>query len=81
MNNLNRQYFKTRKKHRNEAKKKKKLTLKQALLNLFIAAIIIVIYTLLQKHLNKKIEINKKNVLKIEKTNFKSTIDNSLFHF
>lgn len=68
MDNLNKQYFDTRKKHKDKSKKKK-LTLKRALLNIIITVVLILIYTFFQNHLNKKIEENKMNDVKMEYQN------------
>ncbi len=60
MNNLNKQYFKKRKIHLKESKRKKKLTLIKRIFNLVIAIILIVIYSVFQDYLSKKIDASKK---------------------
>lgn len=65
MDNLNEQYFETRKKHRANHKKKK-LTLSKAMINLIITVVLIYVFTFFQNYLNKKIEENKINKAIIE---------------
>ncbi|XRE43886.1 hypothetical protein ACIVBQ_002090 [Tenacibaculum discolor] len=56
---LNKEYFETKRKHK-EDYRKKKFTLKKAIFNLIITFIIIVLYNIFNNYLSKKTEQNKK---------------------
>ena len=56
---LNKEYFDTKRKHK-ESYRKKKLTFKKAIFNLIITFVIIVLYNIFNNYLSKKAEQNKK---------------------
>lgn len=56
---LNKEYFETKRKHK-EGYGKKKFTLKKVIFNLIITFIIITLYNIFNNYLSKKAEQNKK---------------------
>ncbi|WP_028890578.1 hypothetical protein [Tenacibaculum sp. 47A_GOM-205m] len=56
---LNKEYFETKRKHK-EDYRKKKFTFKKAIFNLIITFIIIILYNIFNYYLSKKTEQNKK---------------------
>jgi len=77
MNKLNKQYFETKKKHK-EGLKKRKLTFKRAAINSILTLLLIWGSSILQKSCKQRIEENERKELQIEsnkkiKMNFKIT--------